>query len=45
MNITSNANKLARILNKFNIENKINEPTRITDTSQTFIDQMLTNIS
>ena len=43
MNITSNANKLARILNKFYIENMINEPTWITNTSQTCIDLILTN--
>ena len=43
MNITSNANKLAGILNKFNLETMINEPTKITDTSQTCIDLKLTN--
>lgn len=43
MNITSNASKLKKIISKFNIENMINEPTRITDTTQTCIDLILTN--
>ena len=32
-----------KILNKFNVENMVTEPTRITDTSQTCIDLILTN--
>ena len=36
-------NKLDRILCKFDMENLITEPTRITETSQTCIDLILTN--
>ena len=43
MNSKNNANKLMKILNKFNVENMVTEPTRITDTSQTCIDLILTN--
>ena len=37
--------KLLRILTKYNIQNMINEPTRITQKSQTCIDLLLTNHS
>ena len=37
--------KLLRILTKYNIQNMINEPTRITQKSQTCIDLILTNHS
>lgn len=34
---------LLRIMSKFNLENLIHEPTRITDTSQTCLDLIITN--
>lgn len=38
-----NSNKFNRIMQKFNIENLIRAPTRVTETSQTCIDLILTN--
>ena len=41
--IQNNLTKLERIICKFNIENVFTEPTRITDTTQTCLDLVLTN--
>ena len=43
MTAKDNPNRLDRILCKFDLKNLITEPTRITDTSQTCIDLILTN--
>ena len=43
MMIKDSSVKLERILCKFNMVNLIDEPTRITDTTQTCLDLILTN--
>lgn len=43
MHQTNSNNHLKQIMSKFNLTNLINEPTRITSTSKTCIDLILTN--
>ena len=40
---TCNGNKLTQLCYEHNLQYLVNEPTRITTTSQTILDQILTN--